>query len=89
MTLWNRGPSAVPVLARLRIIFGSAGIGIGIGGVLPIGMAFDESSGWLLVAEAGINAIGVIDTHTVQHAILKPLENSAMRRLEDVLTLHS
>jgi DNA-binding beta-propeller fold protein YncE len=31
-------------------------------GVLPIGMAFDESSGWLLVAEAGINAIGVIDT---------------------------
>ncbi|MGD0360060.1 MAG: bifunctional YncE family protein/alkaline phosphatase family protein [Bryobacteraceae bacterium] len=31
-------------------------------GVLPIGMAFDESSGWLLVAEAGINAVGVIDT---------------------------
>ncbi len=31
-------------------------------GVLPIGMAFDESTGWLLVAEAGINAVGVIDT---------------------------
>ena len=28
----------VPILARLRIIFGSAGIGIG--GVLPIGTAF-------------------------------------------------
>jgi len=31
-------------------------------GVLPIGMAYDESNGWLLVAEAGINAVGVIDT---------------------------
>ncbi|HWC00181.1 MAG TPA: hypothetical protein VG672_25910 [Bryobacteraceae bacterium] len=31
-------------------------------GVLPIGMAIDEQSGWLLVAEAGINAVGVIDT---------------------------
>ncbi len=31
-------------------------------GVLPVGMAFHEASGWLLVAEAGINAIGVIDT---------------------------
>ena len=33
-------------------------------GVLPIGMAYDETSGWLLVAEAGINAVGVIDTRT-------------------------
>jgi YVTN family beta-propeller protein len=31
-------------------------------GVLPVGMAYDESTGWLLVAEAGINAVGVIDT---------------------------
>jgi YVTN family beta-propeller protein len=31
-------------------------------GVLPIGMAYHESSGWLLVAEAGLNAVGVIDT---------------------------
>jgi YVTN family beta-propeller protein len=30
-------------------------------GVLPIGMAFHEGSGRLLVAEAGINAVGVID----------------------------
>jgi YVTN family beta-propeller protein len=32
-------------------------------GVLPVGMAYHEKSGWLLVAEAGINAVGVIDTH--------------------------
>jgi YVTN family beta-propeller protein len=31
-------------------------------GVLPVGMAYREKSGWLLVAEAGINAVGVIDT---------------------------
>jgi YVTN family beta-propeller protein len=31
-------------------------------GVLPVGMAYEEKSGWLLVAEAGINAVGVIDT---------------------------
>ena len=31
-------------------------------GVLPIGLAYHEKSGWLLVAEAGINAVGVIDT---------------------------
>ncbi|MBI4876820.1 MAG: hypothetical protein HY822_19460 [Acidobacteria bacterium] len=30
-------------------------------GVLPIGMAWVESRKWLLVAEAGINAVGVID----------------------------
>ncbi len=30
-------------------------------GVLPIGMAYQERSGWLLVAEAGINAVAVID----------------------------
>jgi len=30
-------------------------------GVLPIGMAYHEARGWLLVAEAGINAIAVID----------------------------
>jgi YVTN family beta-propeller protein len=34
-------------------------------GVLPVGMAFHEASGWLMVAEAGINAIGVIDTKTM------------------------
>jgi YVTN family beta-propeller protein len=30
-------------------------------GVLPIGLAYHEKSGWLLVAESGINAVGVID----------------------------
>lgn len=30
-------------------------------GILPIGMALDAGRGWLLVAEAGINAIGVVD----------------------------
>ncbi|HMD70231.1 MAG TPA: bifunctional YncE family protein/alkaline phosphatase family protein [Bryobacteraceae bacterium] len=30
-------------------------------GVLPIGVAYHQRSGWLLVAEAGIDAIGVID----------------------------
>ncbi len=30
-------------------------------GVIPLGMAIDEASGSLLVAEAGINAVGVID----------------------------
>lgn len=30
-------------------------------GILPIGLAIDEGRGWLLTAEAGINAIGVID----------------------------
>lgn len=35
-------------------------------GVLPVGLAYDESSGWLLVAEAGINAVGIIDVHSKQ-----------------------
>jgi DNA-binding beta-propeller fold protein YncE len=30
-------------------------------GVLPVGLAFDEQSGWLFVAEAGINSVAVID----------------------------
>jgi DNA-binding beta-propeller fold protein YncE len=30
-------------------------------GILPVGLAYHEKSGWLLVAEAGINAVGVID----------------------------
>jgi len=33
-------------------------------GVLPIGMAYHAPSGWLLVAEAGINSVGVIDTRS-------------------------
>ncbi|MGD0665988.1 MAG: bifunctional YncE family protein/alkaline phosphatase family protein [Bryobacteraceae bacterium] len=33
----------------------------GLRGVIPTGLAYHEASGWLLVAEAGINAVGVID----------------------------
>lgn len=35
-------------------------------GVLPIGLAFHQPTGWLLVAEAGINAVGVIDTRAMK-----------------------
>ena len=47
-TVESEIPIRIPGLENLR-------------GVLPIGMAYHEKSGWLLVAEAGINAIGVID----------------------------
>jgi YVTN family beta-propeller protein len=33
-------------------------------GVIPLGLAWHEASGWLLVAEAGINAVGVIDVRS-------------------------
>ncbi len=42
-------PIRIPGLENLR-------------GVLPVGMAYHEETGWLMVAEAGINAVGVIDT---------------------------
>jgi YVTN family beta-propeller protein len=35
-------------------------------GVIPLGMAYDAKSGWLLVAEAGINAVGVVDTRSMR-----------------------
>lgn len=41
-------PIRIPGLENLR-------------GVLPLGMAYDSASGWLLVAEAGINAVGIVD----------------------------
>ena len=44
-------PIRIPGLAGLR-------------GILPSGLALHEATGWLLVAEAGINAVGVIDTKT-------------------------
>lgn len=47
-TLEAEIPIRIPGLENLR-------------GVLPIGLAYHRKSGWLLVAEAGINAIGVID----------------------------
>ncbi len=46
-------PLRIPKLEHLR-------------GVLPIGLAFDPDTGWLLVAEAGINAVGVIDIQTLR-----------------------
>lgn len=33
-------------------------------GIMPLGMAVDPAANWLLVAEAGINAVGVIDLKT-------------------------
>lgn len=33
-------------------------------GIQPAGLAYDEKTGWLLVAEAGINAVGVIDARS-------------------------
>ncbi|MES1257648.1 MAG: hypothetical protein ABUS51_04425 [Acidobacteriota bacterium] len=38
----------------------------GLRGIMPAGMAFDPLTKWLLVAEAGLNAVGVIDTGTNQ-----------------------
>lgn len=46
-------PIRIPGLEELR-------------GVLPIGMAWHEPTGWLLVAEAGINAVGVIDAKAMK-----------------------
>ena len=41
-------PIRIPGLENLR-------------GILPVGLAWADQPGWLLVAEAGINAVGVID----------------------------
>ncbi|MCC6859762.1 MAG: bifunctional YncE family protein/alkaline phosphatase family protein, partial [Bryobacterales bacterium] len=46
-------PLRIPGLENLR-------------GILPIGLALDPQSGRLLAAEAGINAVGVIDTRQVR-----------------------
>jgi YVTN family beta-propeller protein len=35
-------------------------------GLAPIGLAFHPGTGWLLVAEAGANAVGVIDTRKMK-----------------------
>ncbi len=44
-------PIRIPGLERYR-------------GVMPIGISWHEKNGWLLVAEAGINAIGIIDVQS-------------------------
>jgi YVTN family beta-propeller protein len=49
----NRLTISIPGLERLR-------------GVIPLGMAYDEASGWLLAAEAGINAVGIVDTRRMR-----------------------
>lgn len=46
-------PIRIPGLEHLR-------------GVLPIGLAWHEPTGWLLAAEAGINAVGVIDVQAMK-----------------------
>jgi YVTN family beta-propeller protein len=46
-------PIRIPGLEQLR-------------GIQPAGLAYDEKTGWLLVAEAGINAVGVIDTRSLK-----------------------
>lgn len=33
-------------------------------GIVPAGLAYDEARGWLLAAEAGINAVAVIEVHS-------------------------
>ncbi len=48
LTVTAEIPIRIPGLETLR-------------GVMPLGMAYDAVSGWLLAAEGGINAIGVID----------------------------
>jgi len=42
-------PLAIPTLEAFR-------------GILPAGMAYDPVNKWLLVAETGINAVGIVDT---------------------------
>jgi DNA-binding beta-propeller fold protein YncE len=56
--------------ARTRTVVGEAAIRIPglepFRGTMPVGMAFDETHGWLLVAESGINAVAVIDTRDMR-----------------------
>lgn len=63
----NAGNDSVTVIdAETNTVTGEIPIRIpgleGLRGVLPVGMAYQQESGRLLVAEAGINAVGVIDT---------------------------
>jgi YVTN family beta-propeller protein len=46
-------PIRIPGLENLR-------------GLLPMGLAYHAATGWLLVAEAGANAVGVIDTKVMK-----------------------
>jgi YVTN family beta-propeller protein len=62
----NAGNDSITVIdAKSNAVIGEIPIRIPgletLRGVLPIGMAYHEKRGWLLVAEAGINAVAVID----------------------------
>ena len=62
----NSGNDSITVIdAKTNAVTGEIPIRIPgletLRGVLPIGMAYHEKTGWLLVAEAGINALAVID----------------------------
>ncbi len=62
----NAGNDSITVIdPKTNQVTGEIPIRIGglesLRGVLPIGMAYHEKTGWLLVAEAGINAVAVID----------------------------
>jgi YVTN family beta-propeller protein len=68
-------PIRIPGLEKLR-------------GVLPIGMGYHEASGWLLVAHAGINAVGVIDTRKMALIGLLPVGWFPTRVLVDRDTVY-
>jgi len=71
----NSGNDSITVIdAKSNAVTGEIPIRIpgleSLRGVLPVGMAYHEKAGWLLVAEAGINAIAVIDVkagHVIGH----------------------
>lgn len=57
-------------------------------GILPVGMAWHEPTGWLLVAEAGINAVAVIDTRTLRLLGHLPVGWFPTRVLADANTIY-
>ena len=62
----NTNDDSITILdARTNTVAGEIPIRIpgmeNLRGLLPIGLAWQENNGWLLVAEAGINAVAVID----------------------------
>ena len=62
----NTNDDSITVIdARTHAVIGEIPIRIpgleALRGILPIGLGWHEKNGWLLVAEAGINAVAVID----------------------------
>ncbi|MGI8989088.1 MAG: bifunctional YncE family protein/alkaline phosphatase family protein [Bryobacteraceae bacterium] len=67
----NAHDDSVTVIdAKTNAVTGEIGLRVpgldGLRGVLPLGLAYVEAEDWLLVAEAGINAIGVIDLKSMR-----------------------